>query len=303
MPVSQRMQNLQKNPTVSRGDFHQVAANMMGKKKVTKSVEEALKKTGGFHGSRKMTKREFEKGVRALSEHMEESGVRGNRYTKDMRDSLRSKKGFVRGGHAEKAFQSGVQAQMGGDSSVDSFFDLDQGERRKFLSKFIDKGKLSKKDKELMEQRGLDPEKGGKELKKFADRIMQMNQYQRAQEIENEETIAGNSGNQNQNTGGSVADYREESDNSDEGDANKSTQQKSPSQNTVPMQGGIGGAAARIENPEMGLEQIIIAAENEVMQNRRAEQKSAEMPAAEHSEIFSKPENEDDDGGLDDMEI
>ncbi|MBU0613470.1 hypothetical protein KKB10_05680, partial [Patescibacteria group bacterium] len=70
-----------------------------------------------------------------------------------------------------------------------------------------------------------------------------------------------------------------------------------------PLRGGIGGTVARIENPEMGMEQMITAAEGEALQNRRAEQKSAEMPEAEHAGEFSKPEEEGDDGDLDDMAI
>jgi hypothetical protein len=301
MLLSQRMQNLQKNPTVARGDLHNAAAQMMGRKGVTKSVEKGLKESGLFHGKKRITKREFEKGVRKFSEHMEEKGIKENRYTKDMRKSLREKKGLVRGGQAEKAFRSGVQAQIGGDSSVDSFFDLGQGERRKFLSKMIEKGKLSKNDKELMQQRGLDPDKGTQELKKFAERITQMNQYQRAQEVEKEGNEATEGGKQDQSAG-SASDYQKESP-SDESKETGTVQQNSSSQKTVPLQGGIGGGSARIENPEMGMEQAIMAAENEAMQNRRAEQKSAEMPAAEHAEVLSKPEEEGSDDGIDDMEI
>ena len=44
MPVSQRIQNIQRNPSTSRNDFHQVAAQMMGQKKVTKSWIFRLKK-------------------------------------------------------------------------------------------------------------------------------------------------------------------------------------------------------------------------------------------------------------------
>ncbi|MFH1535395.1 MAG: hypothetical protein ABIF80_05470 [Patescibacteria group bacterium] len=302
MPVSQRIQNLQKNPTASRGHFHDVAAKMMGKKSVTKSVEKNLKKAGVFYGKKKLTRSQFEKGVRAISDQMSEGGIKENRYAKDMRASLRSKKGMVQGGHVEKAFKTGVQAQMGEDVSIGSFFDLDQGTRRKFLSIMIDKGQLSEKNKELMRQSGLDPAKGIKELKKFAERITSMNQYQRAREIEEEGNIAAETGKQDKNAS-SASDYGKESASNSEDDKPDATQQKSPSQNTVPLRGGIGGTVARIENPEMGMEQMITAAEGEALQNRRAEQKSAEMPEAEHAGEFSKPEEEGDDGDLDDMAI
>ncbi|MFA6272630.1 MAG: hypothetical protein WC693_06055 [Patescibacteria group bacterium] len=303
MPVSQRIQNLQKNPSISRDSFHQVAAQMMGRKGVTDSVKKGLKKSGVFYGKRSLTKHEFEKGVRAFSEHLEKEGVKETRFTKGIRGSLRYKSGLTRGGQAERAFRGGIKAQMGGTTVINSFHDLEPGVRRKFLAKMIDKGKLSNQDRDLMKQMGLDPEKGVVELKKFAERIISMNQWKRAQEIEEEAKNIPKSARKTEEKSGSAGDYYEESSGIAEQKKPSSSPGNPSSSKTVQLQGGIGGSVNRIESPEAGMERVIIDVENEIMQNRQAEEKSAEMPNAEHSDEQSTQKENGGDQEIDDMEI
>lgn len=303
MVVSQRIQNLQRSPTVSRNSFHQVAAQMMGRKGVTDSVKKGLKQSGVYFGKKNLTKREFEQGVRAFSEHMEKEGIKETRYAKGIRASFRYKSGLTRGGQAERAFKVGIQAQMGGKKEINSFHDLEQGVRRKLLAKMIDKGKLTNKDKEEMQQLGLDPEKGATELKKFAERVISMNQWKRAQEIEEEAKNQPKSA-KKEDVGGSAQDYYEESSGIAETKGGPNTT-KQGSSKTVQLAGGIGGSVNRIESPESGMESAILDVEREIAQNREAEEKSSQMPAAEHpSESITQPDSKI--GGaedIDDMEI
>jgi hypothetical protein len=305
MVVSQRIQNLQRNPSISRDSFHQVAAQMMGRKGVTDSVKKGLKQSGVYYGKKSLTKREFEKGVRAFSEHLEREGVKGSRFAKEIKDSLRYKSGLTRGGQAERAFKGGIQAQMGGTAVISSFHDLEPGVRRKFLAKMIDKGKLTNKDKDEMKQMGLDPEKGVGELKKFAERVISMNQWKRAQEIEEEAKMIPKADKKRDDQGGSAGDYYEESSGIAEQKKSVDAPEKTASPKTVQLAGGIGGPINRIESPESGMERAIIDVENEIMQNRRSAEKSAEMPDAEHSNPPDSALQNTESGAeeIDDMEI
>ncbi|MFA6392352.1 MAG: hypothetical protein WCW66_06465 [Patescibacteria group bacterium] len=306
MSISLRERNLQRTPSISRKDFHELAAKMMDRKGVTGSVKEGLKKSGVFYGKRNLTKHEFEDGLRKFTKHLGENGVRKNPYLRKMEESLKGKSGFVAGSEAVKAFKAGVQAQTAGKVAIKSLRDLDPGDRRELIATFINKGGLSKQKRKEMEALGLDPDEGTLQLKKVAERIMARNRDERARDIEAEGIKEKEANKTEKDNYGSVESYhRAQEAKDDKGASNSQGQPAAPK--TVQLQGGIGGSLNRVESgirsPEVGTESEINAIEEEIIQNSQSLQKNVEMPDAEHSDQPSNQETTGESEEIDDMQI
>lgn len=112
MALSLRIQNLAKDPRIQRSSFREMAAKMMGQKGVTKTARKEMQKAGVYFGGKKLSKVKFEKNLRKISRHLEEKGGKETRFAKQIRTSLRGKKGLIRGGTAERVFQKDIAGQF-----------------------------------------------------------------------------------------------------------------------------------------------------------------------------------------------
>lgn len=232
MALSSRMQNLDKmslrrNPAISRGTFHETAAQMMRKDgRVTKSVEKALKQAGLYYGKKSLSKSEFEKGIRKFSAHLGQGEVRETRFAKDIRKSLRTNIGIREGSIAEKIFQEDIKKQL---SSQDTQT-MDPKIRNRLRIKLMEGQKLTKKDLEGVPEEELD------KLKSLTDALKSIHQRERAEEIEREKKEQTDEGQIHEKTKVSAAareDQEEKTDQSKQGAA------KSETTGPVPIQGGF----------------------------------------------------------------
>lgn len=233
MALSSRMQNLKKlglsrNPTVSRGTFHEAAAQMMRKDgKVTKSVEKALKQTGLYHGRRNLTKREFEKGIRKFSEHIQQKeGTKETRFAKDIKRSLRTKKGLIKGSAAEKIFKADVEKQLSSGQPTE----MDRETRNRLRTKLMQGEKLTNKDLEGVPDEELD------QLKNMVEALKSIHQRERAEEIEQETKEQTDEGKIHEETSVSAAAREDKEKKSGQDDQSS---KRSGSSVTVPLQGGL----------------------------------------------------------------
>lgn len=182
MTQSINIQNLRRNPTISCESFHKLAAQMMGKKGVTDSVKEALRKAGVYFGKRNLSKREYEGGLEKFSNHLLKEKGKISYLGKKILKSIRSggNKGLVKGGEAEKIFQKGVKEQLSAKQTTARFLDLDRKTRHDLIHKYMTRGELSKEDRAKLSDEGY------KELEAVINRIKSMNVYRGKTEQEKE---------------------------------------------------------------------------------------------------------------------
>lgn len=183
MVLSLRMQSLAKNPQIQRNSFHQMAAKMIGQKGVTNTAKKEMQKAGVYYGGKKLSKGKFEKNIRQFSQHLEEKGGKETRFAKQIRQSLRSKKGLVRGGVAEKEFHRDLKRQYKEATPQSGFDNLELGEKRKYLHKFLEKGLkgLTREDRKVLGEEGINT------LKERGERIKAINQSRLQREREAED--------------------------------------------------------------------------------------------------------------------
>lgn len=291
MVLSSRMQNLAKqglrrNPSMSRDSFHGVVAQMMGKKGITDSVKKTLKATGHYYGSKQLKKREYEKAVRDVSEHLQEKGVKETRFVKDIRKSLTRKQGLAKGSVAEKIFENDIENQINAGEPTG----IDNSIRNRLRTKLMQGQKLTKRDLEGVPEEELD------KLKNMIGALKQIHKREMAEQIEKEAKEQTDEGKMYEKAKTS-ASARE--DNQGENQDSQSVEtDPAKSQSTVPLQGGV-GAGAGMERKE-NLERFTDFNFNQGSSGEsEVKQKSSELPSVEE-----KTTNfEDGEDGPSDMEI
>lgn len=258
MALSQRMQNLSRNPQMQRSSLQDMTKRMISKSgAVSKST---LKKVMGkhFHGSRGVSRRQAEKALKDISQNMEEQGVKGTYYGKKVRKSIRGEGRFAKGGVAEKEFHKDIKRQYSAGSQQGGYESLDMGTKRKLLHKVMDNPKrLSKEDRALLGEEGV------KILKERAERMKQMNQYRRKLERE-EADKAEQSGEKKPQSSGSSKEETKSSGSQQEAPMGSPAQKAG---GVVPLQGGVsfergmagqfeGGGFEQVPSPDMTSEGI-----------------------------------------------
>ena len=252
MALSTRMQNLAKSPQIQRSSFRDMAGKMMGQKSMTKSVKKEMQKAGVYYGGKKMSRAKYEKNVRKFSQHLGEKGVKETRFAKQVRQSLRSKKGLVRGGTAEKEFQQDLKRQYKEGTPKGGFEDLDTGTKRKLYHKYLEKGTkgLTKDDVKMLGEAGV------QELKERGDRMMAINKsrMQQSREEEGGEKKDETGMPKEKTTTAAAAGGDDKKGASDQGSSSAGSKSSGP----VPLAGGASlGAGMPGNQIEGGMERMI----------------------------------------------
>lgn len=280
MALSSRIQNLRKNPVVSRENLHEVTAKMMGQKSVTDSVKKVLRKTGHYYGSRRLNKQQYGQALKDVSEHLEkEKGTKQTYFARKIRESLRKGKGLVRGGTAEKVFHSEVKEQISAGEPTEMNPEI----KNRLRTKLMQGKRLTQEDIEGVPEEELD------KLKLMVKSLQRIHQRERAEEIEKEtQGETDEKKIQPEEARSSAISYEEEK---DQGDQKSTTAPTSKSQSTVPLQGGIGTEA----RPEGNLERFSA----NIGTGKPADEESSETPLGKE-----KPSpSEEEDTEISDMEI
>lgn len=278
------IQNLKRNPSVSRQkSFHKMAAKMLtGKEIVTPSVEKSLREAGVFFGKKKLSRPEYGKSLKAFTKHLKEKGVKTSYFGKKVMASVRTGKSdaLVKGGLAYKVFEQNIKQQISAGKPTGNFSDLDSGTQRKLVSKFLERGRISKEDRKLLSDEGF------QELKKRTEQIKSINVFYRKTEMEKENKKKMDEAQS------SVSKLGKE--NEDKNGQKTAPSPSSRNQSSVPLQGGL-GAGTGIESPESIPKIETIAP----VVKELSEEKPTESPKVKEE----TPSTEDENKDLPDMDI
>jgi len=288
MALSSRMQNLAKqslikNPSISRDSLHNMASKMMGKKGVTGSVVKVLKKTGHFYGPQRLSRHQYEQAAREISEHLKEQGVKENRFTKDIRESLRSRRGLIRGSAAEKLFENEIKKEI---TAVEST-EMDPKTKNRLRTKLIQGHKLTKRDLEGVPKEEL------YKLKGLIGALKNIHQRETAEQIERESKNQTDEKKLREKAQTSASSSQKEGDK----EPNSNDVASSKGQSTVPLQGGL-GSGNNLERREAMEQLSILESGSEFKKTASKDEENTESPPV-NKESSSDDEKED----ISDMEI